>query len=73
MVCKNCKANVKNTNKYCKKCGADVVTGIIPTVYAMEKVIKKQKKHRVIKIIVIAATVILIAVIVVFFCHVTQR
>jgi uncharacterized membrane protein YvbJ len=67
MVCKNCGANVKKGRMFCKKCGANVQTGLVPTASVLEPVIKKHRKHNIIKITVIAATVILVVVIIVFF------
>ena len=68
MVCKNCGINVKNCRKYCKKCGANVKTGLIPSAYPMEIAVKKQKKHRIIKIAVIA-TLVIVAVISMLIWH----
>ena len=66
MTCKNCGAKVKNSLVFCNKCGADVVTGIIPSAHPIGTVINKQKRHRFIRNVAITA-VVLIAVVIVFF------
>jgi len=66
MVCKNCGAKVRKCLKYCKKCGANINTGIVPTAHPIGVTIKKQNKDQCIKILAIAGIVIIIAVISVF-------
>jgi len=71
MVCKNCGAKVRKCLKYCKKCGANVNTGIVPTAHPIGVTIKKQNKDRYRKFFVIAVTVIIIAVSVFIFIKFT--
>jgi len=63
MVCKNCGINVKNNLKYCNKCGANIVTGIVPTAHPIGVTAEKQKKDNIIKIIKIGSIVIVIIII----------